>query len=278
MPNKELLVTRVRNRVWRAAAFAVAETERRAYAWGVRPGGTLRLPDFLGIGGQKAGTTWLHANLSCHPDLFLATQKELHYFDWHLHTRLRDYARHFADAGDRVAGEITPAYQLLPVSRIRMIKALCPALRLILILRNPIERAWSQAKMGLAANKGRQIDDISDDEFVTFFRSRPSFGRGQYTEAIDRWRSIFGDDRLLVLFHDEIRSNPEALLTRAFVHLGVTPDIDWTRFQTRDVVFQGIETPLPDRFRSALRELYAAEIDALARRYGEPATAWRATP
>ncbi len=273
---RESPVTQFQDRLRRAAASAWAKLERRAYAWGVRPGGALRLPDFLGIGGQKTGTTWLHANLSCHPDLFLTAQKELHYFDWYYHTRLRDYARHFADAGDLVAGEITPSYQLLPPRRIRMIKSLCPALRMILLVRNPMDRAWSQARMGLAKNRGRRIDEIPDDEFVAFFRSRASHRRGLYTESIDRWSSIFGADRLLVLFHDDIRNNPESLLTRIFVHLGVSSDVDWSRFPTRDVIFQGIEAPLPERFRPVLSELYGAEIDALGRRYPAAVAAWQA--
>jgi hypothetical protein len=263
------------DRIRRVITRAWSSLERRAYAWGIRPGGALRLPDFLGIGGQKAGTTWLHANLSCHPNLFLTAQKELHYFDWYYHTRLCEYARHFADAGTRVAGEITPAYQILPARRIRAIKALCPTLRLILLVRNPIDRAWSQARMGLAKFRGRRIEDIADDEFIAFFRSLASHRRGLYTEAIDRWSSIFGADRLLVLFHDDIRRNPEALLTRAFVHLGVSPDVDWSCFPTRDVIFQGIESALPDRFRPVLIELYGAEIDALGRRYPAAVAAWQ---
>lgn len=252
----------------------VAETERWAYAYGIRPGGTLRLPDFLGVGGQKAGTTWLHANLACHPDLFLTSPKELHYFDRGYRTRLREYARFFASAGDKVAGEITPAYQLLPAARIRMIRALCPTLKLILLVRNPIDRAWSQAKMALAANRGRSVAEVPDAEFVAFFRSRQSLRRGSYAEAIDRWSSEFGTERVLVLFSDDIEANPEGLLTRAFGHLGVPAAVDWTRYPVREVVFGGLEAPLPGRFRGLLTDLYAAEIDTLAARYGDPAASW----
>lgn len=269
-----LLVTSFGEGIRHAAAHAFANAERWAYAWGIRPCGTLRLPDFLGIGSQKAGTTWLHANLSCHPDLFLTAQKELHYFDWSYHTRLVNYARHFAEAGNRVAGEITPGYQLLPANRVRMIKSLCPALRLLFIVRNPIDRAWSQAKMGLGVKRGRSLETVSDDEFIAFFRSKPSVGRGSYTEAIDRWSGIFGAQRLLVFFHDEIARAPEALLRRAFVHLGVTPDVDWTRFPMREVIFRGIELPLPDRFRPILNEIYGAEVEAMARRYPTAVATW----
>ena len=67
------------------------------------------LPHFLGIGAQKAGTTWLAENLRCHPEVFLPERKELHWLDHKFERPLSDWAAHFADAGERKRGEITPA-------------------------------------------------------------------------------------------------------------------------------------------------------------------------
>ena len=134
---------------------------------GVRPRG----PDFLGIGAQRAGTTWMHRFLRGHPDLWLSPIKELHYFNdpsnkrWfrNLRTRLaqgpgrwdvsyflgaRDddwYARLFsaAQASGKLAGEITPSYAVLDNAVLQRIHAINPEVKLIFSMREPIARAWS---------------------------------------------------------------------------------------------------------------------------------------
>src|SRR5688572_11809979 len=99
------------------------------------------LPDFMCIGAQKAGTTWLWENLGCHPEVFLPADRYLHYFDRHFERPLDEYAGHFAAAGGRVKGEVIPGYGLIPRHRIAYVRAILPRLRLMFILRNPVERA-----------------------------------------------------------------------------------------------------------------------------------------
>ena len=82
--------------------YVYSRLEKPAYARGWLSTRGLTLPDFLGIGAQKAGTTWLHENLRCHPSLYLPDEKELHYFDWHFHRPLRWYAGHFRQGAGRV--------------------------------------------------------------------------------------------------------------------------------------------------------------------------------
>lgn len=128
---------------------AYIKVEKTQYALGIRSTNGLCLPDFLGIGAQKAGTTWLHENLCHHPDLYLPEPKELHYFDWGFHRSLRHYSDIFKRGCNRVKGEITPGYSIIPVERMRFIRTIMPDVRLIFLMRNPIDRAWSQALMNL---------------------------------------------------------------------------------------------------------------------------------
>ena len=141
--------------VLRGPGFAFSLAKDGALRLGWRPRRVAHLPDFLGIGAQKAGTTWLHENLRCHPELYLPDAKELHYFDWDFHQSLRSYAEHFRDGADRVKGEITPGYSILSSIRIALIKDLMPDLRLLFLVRNPISRAWSQALMNLVGRTNR---------------------------------------------------------------------------------------------------------------------------
>lgn len=171
--------------VLRGPGFAFSLAKDGALRLGWRPRRVAHLPDFLGIGAQKAGTTWLHENLRCHPELYLPDAKELHYFDWDFHQSLRSYAEHFRDGADRVKGEITPGYSILSSIRIALIKDLMPDLRLLFLVRNPISRAWSQALMNLVGRTNRRREDVSDDEFRKHFRSTRSVKRGDYLTTID---------------------------------------------------------------------------------------------
>ena len=128
----------------------VATCEKPLYGCGLFSTRSLRLPRFMGIGAHKAGTSWLHVNLQAHPQLFLPRQKELHYFDSYFHSRtLRFYSGQFESADAKIRGEITPAYSILSPKRIRFIRKIMPDVRLIFIMRNPIDRSWSAALMDL---------------------------------------------------------------------------------------------------------------------------------
>src|SRR5258706_3186219 len=128
--------------------------------------------DFLGIGAQKAGTTWLHEALSLHPALRFPGGKEVHFWDWHRARGVDWYRGLFGAAAPGVKnGEITPAYALLPVEAIREIREINPALRVIYTLRNPLERAWSAALMVLQRG-GMTLEEASDQWFIDHFRSK----------------------------------------------------------------------------------------------------------
>ena len=106
--------------------------------------GTLSLPDALGIGVQKGGTTTLHHLLQAHPEVYLPACKEVHFFSKHYAAGPAWYARHFAEAPAHCRRiEITPYYVFHPMVPER-VRALLPRVRLILLLRDPVERALSQ--------------------------------------------------------------------------------------------------------------------------------------
>ena len=104
----------------------------------------LHLPHFLGLGTQKGGTTSLQQLLEQHPGVYLPPCKEVHYFSLHAEEPARWYAKHYRDArrGQR-RGDITPFYLFHPDVPAR-IHALLPRARMIVLLRDPVERALSQ--------------------------------------------------------------------------------------------------------------------------------------
>lgn len=225
---------------------------------------TRLVPRFLGIGGQKCGTTWLDSMLGFHPGLALPARKEVHYFDGNL-WRGRDWYLHqFRGHDDAVPGEITPSYSILPVERIRDVSALNPGMRLVLIIRNPIERAWSHVEMSLIRNRRRRLEDIPDDVIFRQLESEPVLSRSRFSRIITNWRSVFPGEQLLIGVFDDIASDPEALLTRVLEHIGVDPRLmPWGTMPLSRRLNANAGRTIPPRYRDRLRELLGDEIAAL---------------
>ncbi len=233
------------------------------------------LPDFLGIGAQKAGTTWLHANLSRQPQLFLPPQKEVHYFDLGYHLPLRDYAAIFEPGRGKIKGELTPRYALLPSVRIRLIQRIMPKVKLIFILRNPMERAWSQAVMNLATQRQRQVQQVSRQEFLDHFRSPGSLARGMYSRILERWERYFAPSQWFIGLFESISQRPEALLDALLSFLGAPPPANYQDYPLRQIIRKGDGPPLPEPYRQVLTEMYEHELRKLQARYGDAIRAWR---
>jgi Sulfotransferase domain len=246
-----------------------------AYWTGLKSPNGMPLPDFLGIGAQKAATSWLSQNLRAHPQVFMPDlAKELHFFDNHLiDYGLERYSQLFAAGGQRVKGEVTPTYGILPPRRIRFIGRLMPRLKIIFLMRNPIDRAWSHARMDLAREPGRQPEA---PEFMAHFYGAASRRRGDYETILRNWRAYFPADQMLVRFFEDVAGHPRRLLTEVFSFLGLSTDVDWSQFPYQDVIFKGPDLPLPAVLRQTLLRIYKEPIRRLAANYAVPAERWLA--
>jgi len=217
---------------------------------------------FLGIGTQKSGTTWLYSMLKHHPRVRFPNRKEVHFWNSPAPPPL-DWYRNLFD-GDGCWGDMTPAYQVLPVEKIREVRAAFPDVRIIFSMRNPIDRAWSAAKMAL----GRaQLDfhEASDQWFIDHFRSLASRRRGDYATTIRNWRSVFPSDQIAIYRFEQMTDEPVALLVQIARHLGLDPDV----FEalppavTGERVFASTTEPLREPFRAVLNEVYRDQVVAL---------------
>jgi hypothetical protein len=145
--------------------------------------------DFLGIGVQKGGTTWLYHQLARHSQVAFPRGKEVHCWDAAAAPNADEWAalleppsRQSRTGRPIKTGEITPAYATLPVEKIAAIKRRCPSIRLFISLRNPLDRAWSAALMGLARVQ-MLVPEASDQWFFDHFRSATSRARGDISAA-----------------------------------------------------------------------------------------------
>jgi hypothetical protein len=257
--------------------------EKGLYQTRILPTKDLCLPDFLVIGSPQSGTTWLHRNLNCHPGLFLPAKKEIHYFDRHFDMRLKNYAVFFESGKDRVKGEITPDYGILIQDRIRFIHSIMPDVRLILMVRNPIDRAWSAARRVFSKRYEKFWEEIDEDEIYDFFKNQtanydgdyePSLNYGEYSKIINKWLSEFPAEQLFVGFFDDISRRPKALMEEILEFLDVHVDIDWDDFPLYSVFNKNPNVELPSKFKEYLEQLFSDDIESLADQYGEKVADW----
>jgi hypothetical protein len=200
-------------------------------------------PDFLIVGGQRCGTTSLFRYLATHPAVVPPLfQKGIHFFDLHYGRGLRWYRGQFpvrsiadrrvAPAAPRAAtGEASPYYVFHPLAAERIARDL-PAVKLIVLLRDPVERAFSAHKQesgrgfetepferALDLEESRLEGEVerihADPSYVSFSHQHHAYlARGRYAEQLERLFGLFGRERVLVLESADLSATPEPLCAR----------------------------------------------------------------
>lgn len=204
--------------VRKLAQYALSSVELAAvlyvpgYARLVRRSFTAPL-DFMVVGAQKAGTTWLHAQMMSLDLANTSEEKECHHFDLGRKTHLRAYARQFRKAADgQLTGEVAPDYGPISPWRIRAIAKLFPGLKVIFVARNPVERAWSAAKMETAFVNQRPLDTIPVRMLVGYLLSPRSLKHSDFAQIVRNWAAAVGPERTRVLFYDQLVADPADFL------------------------------------------------------------------
>lgn len=201
------------------------------------------LPDFLIIGAQRCGTTSLYSYLISHPNVTPAKQKEVHFFDTNFAQGLEWYASHFDDRNDEtITGEASPYYVFHPLAPWR-IAHLIPDVKLFLLLRNPVARAyshyWHEARIGAeslpfeeAVQKeserlaGEAERIVSGDNYYSFNHHHYSYlSRGIYVDQIQLWMELFRREQILIIKSDDFFMNPPSVLKEIFTFLKI-PDVE----------------------------------------------------
>jgi hypothetical protein len=231
--------------------------------------------NFLGIGAQKSGTSWLYEKLRRHPGIAFPAAKEVHFWDQKSMLGIEWYRSLFErpELEGKVCGEITPAYSILPIETIRECHANFSDLKLIYLLRNPIERAWSMAKMDLE-KAGIMFNKASSQWFIDHFNWQGSLMRGNYETCLRNWLECYPQEQLLVGFFEELLEKPEVLLKKCFRHIEVREDLfDWN-VNLKEPVRRGTQADIPPNLRPVLEEIYQPKIEALQDYLGVNLSPW----
>lgn len=219
------------------------------------------LPDFLCIGTQKSGTTWLYEQLRKNPTICLAQEKEVHYFDWFFYRPLNWYLSRFNCDKNSLRGEITPGYSVIEKGRIKFIRRIMPDVKLVLLLRDPRERAWSSARYHFGKQMKRDLEGVNPDQFIAHFNAEWVEQRGNYEMIWKKWSSVFPREQLLVVFTEEMEQNPIEVLKRISVFIGTTAIIDETALRSRPNKSDEIE--MPPQVKKYLDEHYLPMIERM---------------
>lgn len=227
-------------------------------------------PDFLVISPGKTGTTWLYQNLICHDEITISA-KEINYFNirWKKQD-INSYMKFFQkNKAKIVTGDISPGYTVLPLQIINIIKRLIPDLKLIFLMRDPVDRAWSHVKYSIQhrdlnfTSYDGDFKGIKDKYFIDHFTGPNNFAYNDYLGILQRWLTFFPKEQFYIGFYESIKKDPKKTLRAIFEHLGVKQDVDWERFKANNIIFAGTKQDIPDNFRQFLRFIWKERTEEL---------------
>lgn len=253
------------------------------------------LPNILGIGMQRTATTWLWRHLTKHPDVAAPSFKELVFFSGHFASPNRpgsDLLNGADEAGDNLYWEgptrsllhyrrmygghknfridISPSYGELPeesVARVREI--LGPDVKIILSVRDPVERSWSNLKYNLTYS-GEHPLQFSYAERIAAYRNVATLRRCDYATALRTWRRYFTE--IMVIFMDDIIARPDETLIELNRFIGLT---GWANAKAAGPANSSDIIDMPREDRLFLFGLHQPTYDAAEAALGGPACGWR---
>ncbi len=210
----------------------------------------MTLPNFLIIGAPKAGTTSLYYYLKQHPEIFMSPVKEPHYFSYQNQevnfqgpgdqaivtsmfvTEYDKYCQLFSDVKSKKAVGEASALYLYDKEAAKRIKEYNPNMRLVVILRNPVERAYSNYMHLVRDGRETEIDFLRavalEDErkhsnWMPFWFYKE---QGYYAKYLKDYLRYFSKDHMKVILYDSFKEDPRRTFVELFLFLGVNPEFE----------------------------------------------------
>lgn len=187
-------------------------------------------PNFLIIGAQKAGTTSVYHVLSDHPHVYMSSVKETRFFldEKQYKKGLDKYFTYFKKAGnDKLAiGEASPGYICGGEKTVQRIKSLLPDAKLILTLRNPVERAYSQYWDNRRKLSEFDTFDTAINKALNSRSERRYIRRGEYMRDVRLYLKYFDREQLLILLFDDLVNNPDLFYKKIFTFLNLEATVN----------------------------------------------------
>jgi len=241
---------------------------------------TPKPPDFIIIGAQKGGTTSLYLYLIQHPQIAPAAQKEVHYFDLKFDKGPDWYCAQFPQAENgshKITGEASPYYIFHPQVPQR-IYDLCPQVKIIALLRNPVDRAISHyyhciriqleslsLEEAIASEPERLKDEIekllAHPNYYSYEHQHHSYlSRGIYADQLPAWMKLFPQSQILIIKSEDLYSNPSEIVNSVLDFLDLPPH----QLETYDKYNANEYPRISDTVSQQLRAYFRSHNERLA--------------
>jgi len=257
------------------------------------------LPGFLIVGAQRCGTTSMYRTLSQHPAILKAVlHKGVHYFDTGYDHGLAWYQGHFplrahAALARRATGEVpltfesSPYYMFHPLAAERISRDL-PGVKLLVLVRDPVERAYSAHAHELARGfetepfeRALELEDqrlageaeriISQPEYLSYSHQHHAYlTRGIYSDQLERLDQLVGRDRVHVVDSGRFFTDPEPVYDGVLEFLGLRRH-GYPVFERHNA---RPRSPMPETLRATLNDRFLPSDERLTRWLGQPPS-WR---
>tara|TARA_Y100000310_G_scaffold80127_1_gene76799 strand:+ start:3268 stop:4095 length:828 start_codon:yes stop_codon:yes gene_type:complete len=236
------------------------------------------LPNFLIIGCVRCGTTSLYYDICQHPSVEKAAYDEVGFFDDNFHLGLNWYRSIFPtkkkmeeirnDTGFSITGEDTPFY-IWNDDAVKRIAQLLPKIKLIVILRNPIDRAYSNYYLGVREGTEKRsfkdaimmdMDYINQQKLENIDYKKSYIAKGLYSEQLKKWFKVFNKKQICIVSTEKFLENPNEILEKIFKFLEL-PCFSINKFEKRKAssypqMDENIRKKLNDYFITHNEELY----------------------
>jgi len=235
--------------------------------------------DFVVAGVQKSGTRALASFLSSHPEIALSlpAHAEPHFFDWFWEDDFSSYHAMFApEALEQITGDVTPNYMISERAMAR-IQRYNPRMKLIVLLRNPVDRAYSQWAMQVETGRETRAFLPALLHEFRYFRARGmhrNFSyvqRGFYDGQIANLQRYFSPDQYLILRSEELAEAHRQTLQRVYEFLGVD---DILHLPAPRHVHSRQYDPMPPYARRLLQSVFRRDVARLGVRLGQDFSNW----
>ncbi len=240
--------------------------------------------DFILLGCQKCATTWLHRCFRAHPEICVNEEDEIHYFDIH-YTRGQDwFTSFFSEAQPNQKCGDTTSSTIRSDQALERIAKDYPDVRILLSIRNPIERAFSH----YWHEKAKEKIHFQFEEIWSNYDLYDSFvGVGVYADRIKKLLTLFAKEQIQILLMDDLKSDPNSYLVKVFQHIGVDPgyqpkelDLIINRYShgPKDKRIEGkseYERGMAPDTRKRLQEIYRDPNQRLATLLGRDLSHWQ---
>ena len=272
-------------------------------------------PNFMCIGAQKAGTTWLYYNLKNHPQIGLPPLKRIDYFrntsrkplimnnlfclhkrhrlcylikkvlkllrrgqsaNWYLRYLFQKrsddwYASLFPSQPGMLTADISPAYATVDTTIVEHIYALMPKLKIIYLLRNPIDRIWSHIAMNFAQIDKKSFKDLNEKKIKNFLNKAGTVRHSQYLQTLKIWEKIYPKEQIFIGFYEQLKEAPKELFKNILNFLEIDPS--FTPKNIEKPINVGNYAPIPCYWASYLAQRHYSDIQLLHEHFNNTSTA-----